>query len=426
MLNAILLTTAVLSGPSIKVKVDGEGYMRFIRDGRAVYAKRCVLEVIDGKLADAQGDLVLPTISVPSTATGLSVDLQGTVTANVGGNKIVFGQLVLAGFAPTVALEPDGAVYIAGDRPHLGNPGDESFGVIRIVNDDEDPRTAVKGIEAQQPTFVIPPSVEAKITHRTVATSQVSPAIQKPTVLDTRTWNRDSGKVQITVQEHSVVPGDEIALTDIAVFDGDPALIKQLSKVDLGETPPTGIKRLIDRSRILVRIRAAGLNPDDFSVIVPAGADIRRKGQTIPNAQFTTTAVLGLMQRGGMAGAWECTDNFSDLEVPSGKVELRTDSVSGQETADASVVVGIYLDGVRWNGRTVHLHMKNYIPPLRAGSAIKVILIAGHAQVEVPGIARSSGRLGEAIQVEVTTGNPPVTTRHTGVLTAAGIVEVKL
>ncbi len=53
-------------------------------------------------------------------------------------------------------------------------------------------------------------------------------------------------------------------------------------------------------------------------------------------------------------------------------------------------------------------------------------MIAGNAQVEIPGIARSMGRVGQTIQVEVRRATRQVKTFHTGTVTGPGTVEVKL
>ena len=41
--------------PSVHLHVDGEGYLRFVREGRTVYAKEAMLTVTDGKLASVDG-----------------------------------------------------------------------------------------------------------------------------------------------------------------------------------------------------------------------------------------------------------------------------------------------------------------------------------------------------------------------------------
>ncbi|HEY3780459.1 MAG TPA: hypothetical protein VGL56_05205 [Fimbriimonadaceae bacterium] len=424
MIKALVLATLCAAGPSFKVRVDGDGYLRFVRDGRAVYAKETALQIVDGKLADSAGDCVLPSIQM-GAATSIDVDLEGNVFAVFNGSKVKAGQLVLAQFPETEAFQKVDVVLTADDKPHLGTPGDEMFGVIRQVAGFDIPamKVTIKP-EAAAPaapaapakSYVIPDSVATKITESTQP---------KPTAVKSATMTR--GTAEITVQQHSVVEGDHILLGQVAQIDGDPALVAQLQKVDLGDTPPTGVKRVIDRTRIMIRMRFAGLKPEIFSIDVPAGADIRRKGQTIPNSDFVVTAIKEIMSNNSsISGTWQCSDSFADLEVPSGKLELRTEEMTGVDSGNASVIVAIYIDGTRFNSRTVHLKLKDNVPPVQVGAAIKVVIIAGRAQVEVPGVARSGGRMGQSIQVEVQTGNPPVKTFHTGIVTGPGTVEVRL
>jgi hypothetical protein len=174
-------------------------------------------------------------------------------------------------------------------------------------------------------------------------------------------------------------------------------------------------------------MRFAGLKPESYNIDVPENADIRRKGQTIPNSEFVVTAIKAILNNdSSISGTWKSTDSFADLEVPSGKLELKAEEMTGMDTGNASVIVAIFVDGTRFNSRTVHLKLKDNVPPVQIGAAVKVIIIAGRAQVEVPGVAHTGGRMGQSIQVEVQLGNPPVKTFHTGIVTGPGTVEVRL
>lgn len=404
MINTVLLLAAALPGPSLKIKVDGDGYLRLLRDGRAVYAKQATVHVQDGKLTDSAGDPFLPSIAIGDGVTDIRIDLQGNVTAGYGAAMSPAGQLVLADFSATAGLVPEDVVLTSDEKPTLGNPGDDKFGVVRIV-----PKEG-------QPAVVIPTTLSNRIQTQ-AATLRPRNAIAGASA---------ARGAQITVQEHSVEGADKILLGDVAQIDGSPEVVAALSKVELGDTPPVGVKRTIDRIRILNRIRAAGLAPEDYTISIPDDADVRRRGQTVPNSQFVTTAIQALMTHGALTGTWQSTDNFSDLEVPSGKLELKAESMNGQETENAAVIVAIYIDGNRFNSRTVHLHLQETAPPIRAGNVVKVILIAGSAQVEVSGIARTSGHMGQNVDVEVQLGNPPVRTYHTGVVAGPDLVQVKL
>jgi hypothetical protein len=424
MINALLLSLTCAATPSLSVTVDGEGYLRFIREGRAVYAKSTRLVVTDGKLSDEDGDLVLPGIGIAPDATKLEVDLEGNVFATIGGSKVREGQFVLALFSASSVLQPKDGILIANDRPHLGSPGDDTFGVIRAV-DGLPAKTAVKGASATQtpPTVVIPPTLEAKVVPiapvptTTVTNATENNVARQPAKLHSLT---------IAVQEHALVSKEHILLGDIAKIDGDPTVVDQLSQVDLGDTPPIGVPRKIDRERILIKLTLAGLRSTDFTLNLPGDADVRRKGQTIQQSQFVVSAVQLLIDKGGPNGNWMCTDNYGDFEAPNGKVELRAETISGMQSGEATALVAVYVGGNRFNARTIHLHLKDQIPPLKIGSAVKVIMIAGHAEVEVPGIVKTSGRLGDSIQVQVTIGSPPVSTFHTAIVVGPGVVEVKL
>jgi hypothetical protein len=418
-----LIIAFALTTPGLKIRVDGEGYLRFIRDGRAVYAKEAALQVSDGKLADSAGDTVLPAIQVGPNATNLEMDLEGHIFATYQGQRIKAGQLVLAMFPASEAFRQEDVVLIADDRPKLGNPGDEAFGVVRVVTGFDKPQAKLTLLPATLQklatpttpgTFVVPDSIANQFVTRTQAKAQNAKV------------NTSGTGLQITIQEHSVVDGDHILLGAVAQIDGDPALVAKASSIELGDTPPTGIKRIIDRSRVLGRLRQSGINPDGVNLSVPESAEVRRKGQMIVNSQFVVTAIQAILAKGGLSGTWESTDSFADLEVPSGKVDLKAEQITGEETGNAAVVVAIYVGDSRFNSRTVHLHLKDNVPPIQMGAAVKVILVAGHAQVEVAGVARSQGRMGQTIQVEVKIGNPPVKTYHTGTVTGAGTVEVKL
>jgi len=415
-----LLIAAAFTGPILKVRVDGEGYLRFIRDGRAVYAKEAALQISNGTLADSAGDPVLPSIEIGSNAADLAVDLEGNIYTTVQGKRNKSGQLVLALFPASEAFRTEDVVLVADDRPKLGNPGDDAFGVVRLIPgfDVATPKVTVTPIalKSQPASFVVPePLANQFLTKGQAPKSKGA----------TKVVNTGTG-LQITVQEHSVVEGDHILLGQIAQIDGDANLVEKASTIDLGDTPSTGVRRVIDRSRVLGRLRMNGILPEQVNLSVPESAEVRRKGQMIPNTQFVVTAIQALIAKGGLSGTWESTDSFADLEVPSGKLDLKAEQMVGEDTGNASVVVAIYVGGARFNSRTVHLHLKDNVPPVQAGSAVKVILIAGHAQVEVSGIARSQGRMGQAIQVEVQIGNPPVRTFHTGVVSGPGAVEVRL
>src|ERR1017187_6126023 len=114
----------------IKVHVDGPGYLRFIRDGRVVYAKAATFVSIDGNLG-SEGAKVLPEIQVPVGTQTFKVDLQGNV--DVGSAHL--GRLVLAIFPAGSTSSTTDDFFTFSERPTLTNPGEEAAGVIRVDGD---------------------------------------------------------------------------------------------------------------------------------------------------------------------------------------------------------------------------------------------------------------------------------------------------
>jgi hypothetical protein len=108
--------------------VDGDGYMRFVREGRIVYSASATLEPHDGLLMSG-GLPVAPAIRIPTDAIGIEIDLAGNVVAIGKSGKQTCGRLVLASFdkAPT---QNSGFLMAAG-KAVIGNPGQGLFGVIR-------------------------------------------------------------------------------------------------------------------------------------------------------------------------------------------------------------------------------------------------------------------------------------------------------
>lgn len=395
-----LLLLAASMQLSVTAKVDGEGYLRFARDGRAVYAKEAKLTVKEGKLADSYGDLVLPTVRVPSDAQGLSIDLEGNVVAVQADAKPKVGRLVLAVFPEGTALTPSNGVLMAADRPKLLSPGEDIAGVIRT--------------NGGAPTATAKPPVITKPSATPTSAPVKQPVNQKATA-------------KIVIAPSSSISGESILLGQIANITADPATAAKLAEVDLGSAPALGIKKVIDRLRVNTKLRAAGFTPEKFSIVIPEGAEVHSEGQAIPASKFLMAAIGALQAKAGAASSWDTKDPLPDFIAPLGTLELKVEQVGGAEEAHATVVVAVYIDDRRINSRTIHFDRSSPMAmKVTAGSAVKVVLIAGTAKVEVPGRTKSSSAVGKTVEVEVRCGTPEVKTTHIGTLVAAGIVEVRV
>jgi flagellar basal-body rod protein FlgG len=90
-----------------------------------------------GQLVTLDGNLVVPNITVPPTATDIAVNANGQVYAITGttGTQTLLGQLTLANFANETGLAPLGGNLFqetqASGSPVTGNPGDTGFATIQ-------------------------------------------------------------------------------------------------------------------------------------------------------------------------------------------------------------------------------------------------------------------------------------------------------
>src|SRR5579871_6059768 len=128
MMTSLCLGLALATTPGLTVRVDGEGYLRFVREGRIVYATSASLTCQNSVLG-SKGLPLVPAIRIPANAIRLDVDLSGNVVASTNLGKTACGQIVLARFSTPLASES--GFLISTTRASLGNPGDGMFGVIR-------------------------------------------------------------------------------------------------------------------------------------------------------------------------------------------------------------------------------------------------------------------------------------------------------
>lgn len=388
-----LLPTLILAGAHVEVRVDGDGYLRFVRDGRVAYAKAAVLEAHDGKLCHVAGPAILPTVRMPEGVEAIAVDLEGRVTCTAAGRTTEVGRLVLALFEGGTAMREVDGLLVSPDRPRVGNPGEGVHGVIRTGSAPAPARTLPVGPIRTQPTG--------------------DPA---PTQAFT-----GKGAV-IVVRQRSEVAGESILLGEIADIQAAPELLAQLRAVVLGDTPPMGVPRILDRDRVLNRLRAAKIDTADLLVTVPVKAEVVRRSAKVTHAEFVSAASAYATQQLGTEVSLETQGEDPDMAVPEGKLELRGTSIA-QYGASINVVVSAVVDGKPVRSRTIRFTANLAQAGVRQGSAVKVVLKSGGALVEVTGTAKKTALVGQSVEVEVKLDQR---TTHVGVVVAPGVVEVKL
>jgi len=372
-MNALLLLLA--SSATLKIEVEGDGYLRFTSEGRTVFARTATLEVRDGFISATSGERLLPSIAVSGTPTQIEVDESGRITVTTSQTEFKAGRIRLAKFPAGDVPQRSGAFYLSRSKGELGFPGENGYGTIRSVADS---RSSIGA-----------PSVKAK-----------------------------AQKVRIVIKPKSTVSGTAFTLGEIAEVEAPDSLIHQLRDVEIGDSPGIGVERGIDRTRVLGRLRMAKLDPDAYEVTVPNGAVVTRKSQNLPHGQVAEVARRSAVLEVGTEVLLTEEGKPTDIQIPPGTLELATESVAATREK-VRVIVGIFVDGKRFNSRTIVFDKPAAIPGVKVGEVVRIRVRSGDAIVESRGKAVSSAFVGERVAVKSETG-----AELTGKVVEPGVVEV--
>lgn len=377
---ALLLAWAAPAPPPVAVQVDGEGYLRFAREGRIVYASKATLSVREGRLGHSSGASLMPLLLVPDGASRILIDPDGTVHALVGADERTLGRITLALFGERETLQPTGPFLVAAGRPRLGLPGENGAGTLR--SDDKELGKTASGASA-------------------------------------------ASTAAIKVAPRSVAPGPTMRLGDFAEIQGPEPIVARIGAIDFGPTPKAGFAARITRQRVLAKLSLLGLADGQVRLDAPEVFEVGGAGQTIEAKEFESAALRAAAARFGPEARLEVAAPVQAFTIPAGEWKLETESVADRN-GKLAVTLAILVDGRRINSKTVLLAGDALQVHIKAGDLVKVLLVANGIAVEVPGRARRGGRLGDSIEVEVSVGEPAVKTQHLGVVRGAGKVEVKL
>lgn len=368
-----LLTTLLLAGPSLDVRVEGDGYLRLGRGPRTVYATRASLARVNGALGTASGDLLLPRLPIPASG-DLQIDLEGNVTAG----KTSVGRLVLARFPQGTRLTPTEGAFTTITRPTLVNPGEGDAGVIR---------------------------------------SGATRANAGPS-------NEAATGVTINIPARSEVEGEQFTIGDIAKIDGDPALVTAVAAVNMGYAPVVGSDRGLLSVHVISRIRLAGIDAKKVTLNMPPTATVVRRAQIVTPTQMVEAAQQAVQSKLGINIKLVATKDPMSLPAPPGQVELSAD-------AGTFVPAGIPVTiTARIGSRIVGTRMLTMIPAdgtggVRTGETVQVRMICNGAAIELTGRVTTNGWVGQTVTVQASTGDATHPTLLNGIVTAPGVVEVK-
>ncbi|MHB8637517.1 MAG: flagella basal body P-ring formation protein FlgA [Fimbriimonadaceae bacterium] len=418
MTNLLILAISLHAALApVKVHVDGVGYLRFVRDGRVVYAKAATLVNVNGELG-FEGAKVLPEIEVPTDLRSISIDLQGNVQA---GNANL-GRLVLAVFPAGSTSSTTDDFFTFAESPTLANPGEGTAGVIRVDNQP----VAVQPVH--KPVDVKPAVKERKRPAPRAASALLSKRSTPP--VGTSVARRDPAglQIEILVRQHSEVVGDAFTLGDIATIAGPDNAVADYKKVSIGATAIAGVNRVIDPRYVALKLRGAGHPEGSYVLVIPPGATVARKTKTIAAQDIINLAIQAAQQKSGAKIDFRVDGVVRPIVASAGDIVLETSDP--EQTARGYVVVVTARSGDTIVGtQTVTVVPPAQLGVVKAGDTVKVVLKAGAAVIEVDGRAITAGFVGQKIKVSITAypnSGSGKTTTHTGTVIDAGKVEVDL
>ena len=125
------------TGNSLDLAIDGDGYFQVNMPGGGLGYTRAgnFSRSPEGTLITSEGYQVNPGITVPEGATQITIGMDGTVSATVGGQTQSLGQIQVASFPNASGLESSGDNYLretaAGGAANLGVAGQDGRGSVR-------------------------------------------------------------------------------------------------------------------------------------------------------------------------------------------------------------------------------------------------------------------------------------------------------
>ena len=123
----------------LDLAIEGQGFFQIqMANGETAYTRDGTLQTnSQGQLVNANGDALVPPITIPPNATSVSIAQDGTVSAAVSGqtNPVQVGTITLTNFINPAGLNSIGHnLYLqtsASGAPQVGTPGQNGLGTIQ-------------------------------------------------------------------------------------------------------------------------------------------------------------------------------------------------------------------------------------------------------------------------------------------------------
>ena len=386
MISALLTAIVTSPVPSLSIKVDGEGYLRFTRGTNVLYARSAVLVSSPKGLVAADGSVLAPRVYAPAGTSSLSCTLDGEISAQVGATSQSIGRIVLAVFSDKPSFVSFDSMLSTLSKASLRNPGEGLAGVIR-------PERVASRAAVKSP-------IKPK-TSSTAGNAFYTPA------------------AEVSVRPDSLVEGENISLESIADISGDPSLVKTLKGIDLGRAPYFGTPRFITVASIRANLAAAQVDIRTVQISVPGGAKVARKSQSVSIESINQTVSDAFKKKFGIDVDLELRTRQFAVPAPIGEASVEA---SNLQIRDNQLAVTVDIIVNKKLSTTLNLmYGTGNIPQVKLGDEVKLKMISSAATVVVKGKAQGTAYLGQKVTVKTDTG-----ALQTGILLANNTVEVRL
>ncbi len=124
------------TGRDLDVAIEGDGFFEVTdANGNLRYTRDGAFQVnANGQLVSASGYAISPGINIPSDATSIDIEKDGTVNVETASGSQVVGTLTLVRFANPAGLSAEGGNLYketeASGAAQAGTPGQDGFGTI--------------------------------------------------------------------------------------------------------------------------------------------------------------------------------------------------------------------------------------------------------------------------------------------------------
>lgn len=353
--------------------IEGEGYFRLESAEGIVYAREGNFTVRGGLLVHESGHPLTPPIRVAGDASdSLSFTPDGQVIARVGSGNKVIGAIVLAMFDSPVSTGADGIIRTT-QRPRLGQPGENGFGVVRSGRATASPK-------------------EGDCSYGFVLNQEIE------------------------------ISTAEIRLGDVARVVADQPRAEAISRMVIGPSPAVGLLRVVTPVTIQGVLRAAGFDLRGVWFDGAARCTVKRKSRIVPAAEVEGFAAKWASESLPTIGKVSPRGLGRDFLVAEGEIEYRV-LASRELTSTVVLSVEARVGEERQFSTQVVLEKGKSAantPTVRVGQTVRVTIVSNGVSVTTSGRVKTvSGSL-VTVYIEETRATV------TGEVQADGTVEVRL